>query len=55
MSLCVSDPIHQYVRDAIEILTDVAKHDRRLTYMASEILIDSYAEYLNEFLVSLSE
>lgn len=55
MELCQSNPLHQYVRDAIEILTEVAKYDRRLTYIASEILIDSYAQYLLEFLQSLGE
>lgn len=55
MELCQSNPLHQYTRDAIEILTEVAKYDRRLTYIASKILIDSYAEYLLEFLQSLGD
>lgn len=55
MELCQSNSLHQYTRDAIEILTEVAKYDRRLTYIASEILIDSYAQYLLEFLQSLGE
>lgn len=55
MELTQQIPLHQYARDAIEILTEVAKYDRRLTYIASEILIDSYAQYLLEFLQSLGE
>lgn len=55
MELTQKNPLHQFVRDAIEILTEVAKYDRRLTYIASEILIDSYAQYLLEFLQSLGE
>lgn len=55
MELAQQNPLHQYARDAIEILTEVAKYDRRLTYIASEILTDSYAKYLLEFLQSLGE
>ena len=55
MELTQSNPLHQFVKDAIEILTEVAKYDRRLTYQASEILTDWYAQYLLEFLQSLGE